>query len=52
MIFRLWESVLDYLKGTAYWARLQPLLALLSIYLTAIVLAYQYLQWQYGLTPP
>jgi len=52
MIFRLWESVLDYVKGTPYWARLQPLVALLSIYLTAVVLAYQYIQWQYGLTPP
>jgi len=38
MIFRLWENVLDYVKGTPYWARLQPLVALLSIYLTAVVL--------------
>jgi hypothetical protein len=52
MIFRLWESVLDYVKGTPYWSRLQPLFALLSLYLTAAVLAYQYIAWQYGLTPP
>jgi hypothetical protein len=51
VIFRVWESVLDYVKGTPFWSRLQPLFAILSLYLTTIVLAYQYIQWQYGLTP-
>lgn len=52
MILRLWDTLLAYLRERPYWSRIQPLLTLLSLYLMAIVLGYQYIQWQYGLSPP
>src|SRR6266850_3841074 len=52
MLFEMWNTVTDYFKGKPYWPAIQGLFTLLSLYLTASVLAYQYLRWQYGLEPP
>ncbi len=51
MLFDLWQTIADYFKGKPYWSSIQSLFTLLSLYLTASVLAYQYLRWQYGLEP-
>jgi hypothetical protein len=44
-------TIKEYFKDKPYWPAIQGLLTLLSLYLTASVLAYEYLRWQYGLEP-
>lgn len=41
-----------YFKGKTYWPRLEPILTLIFLYILTIVLAYQYVQWQYHFSPP
>src|SRR5215510_2749381 len=51
MLFDLWKIFTDYFKEKSYWPAIKGLFSLLSMYLTAVVLAYEYLHWQYGLQP-
>lgn len=52
MLFKLIDAVIGYVKESAAWPLLRPLLAVLSLYVTALVLVYQYVEWQYRLSPP
>jgi hypothetical protein len=52
MLLELWNTITDYFKDEPYWQSIKGLFTLLSLYLTASVLAYEYLRWQYGLEPP
>jgi len=51
MIFKLWETVIGYFKEKPYWSKIQPLLTLISLYIVAEVLAYQFIEWQYRISP-
>ena len=44
--------VTEYFKDKPYWPAIKGLFTLLSLYVSATVLAYEYLHWQYGLEPP
>ncbi len=46
----IWDLITGYFRGKPYWARLQPVFALLSFYLGGQALAYQYVESQYQLT--
>ncbi len=52
MLFKLLDVILGYAKETPAWPILRPVAALVSLYLTALVLAYQFIEWQYRLSPP
>jgi hypothetical protein len=52
MLSELWNTITEYFRAKPYWPAIQGLFTLLSLYLTASVLAYEYLRWQYGLEPP
>jgi hypothetical protein len=47
----LLKPLTEYFKGKPYWSAIQPALTLLSLYIAASVLAYEYLQAQYSLAP-
>jgi hypothetical protein len=51
MIFKLWDAIVSYFQGKPYWSKIQPAFTLISLYLTVQVLAYQYVEWRYGLSP-
>jgi hypothetical protein len=51
MILKLWEAIGSYLRDKPYWSKIQPAFTLITLYLTIQLLAYQYVQWRYGLTP-
>jgi len=52
MLFKLLDIVLGYARDTPAWPVLRPAAALLSLYVTALVLVYQFVEWQYRLSPP
>ena len=45
------ELLLDYLKQKPYWPLLQPVVTLVSLYVVACIVAYQYIEWRYHFTP-
>lgn len=51
MVFKFWQTIVNYFSKKPYWAKIQPLFTLLSLYLIAQVLAYQFIQWQYRISP-
>jgi hypothetical protein len=51
MVGEIWRTLVGYLEKQPYWARLQPVLLFGFIYVGVAVTAYQYVQWQYGLSP-
>jgi hypothetical protein len=51
-VFKLWEALESYFKDKPYWATIRPAFGLFSIYLVALVTVYQYVQWQYRISPP
>jgi hypothetical protein len=51
MILQFWEAIVSHLRQTPYWSRIQLPLSLVSLYLLAATLAYQYIAWRYGITP-
>jgi hypothetical protein len=51
MLFDLWKTITEYFKEKPYWPAIKGLFSLFSMYFTAVVLAYEYLHWQYGLQP-
>ncbi|MHC4066428.1 MAG: hypothetical protein ACYSUI_18280, partial [Planctomycetota bacterium] len=46
------DLVLSYLKEQSYWRLLQPLLAFGAAYVVVQALTYEYLQFEYGFSPP
>lgn len=52
MLTKLWELLLEYVKEKGYWAALRPAVLVGGAFVGAQVLAFQYLQWQYGFAPP
>lgn len=52
MLLKLWEATEAYFRDKAYWTLLRPLFGLISIYLVALVTVYEYIQWQYRVSPP
>jgi hypothetical protein len=52
MLLQFWEAIVSHLRQTPYWSKLQAPLTLVSLYLLATTLAYQYIAWRYGITPP
>ena len=51
MLFKLLDVVVGYLKETPAWPVIRPVAALVSLYVTALVLVYQFVEWQYRLSP-
>ncbi|MCP4663430.1 MAG: hypothetical protein GY856_49200 [bacterium] len=51
MIFKLWDTFVDYFKEKEYWEKVQPIFALVSLYLISVVLAYQSIQWRHRFSP-
>jgi hypothetical protein len=51
MILKLWDAIGGYLRDKPYWSKIQPAFTLITLYLTVQVLAYQYVEWRYGLSP-
>lgn len=51
MIIKFWQTILDYFKAKPYWTRIQPVFVLLTLYIVAELMAYQYIQWQYRISP-
>jgi hypothetical protein len=51
MLFKLLDIVVGYVRETPAWPVLRPVAALLSLYVTALVLVYQFVEWQYRLSP-
>jgi hypothetical protein len=51
MIGEIWRALAGYLEKQPYWARLQPVLLFGFVYVGVAVTVYQYVQWQYGLSP-
>jgi hypothetical protein len=52
MLFKLVDAMAGYVKESPAWPVLRPVFALLSLYVTALVLVYQFVEWQYRLSPP
>jgi len=51
LILDFWNTIVAYFKDKPYWSRIQPIITLLSLYLIALILAYQYLIWQFHFSP-
>jgi hypothetical protein len=52
MLFKLIDAIAGYVKESPAWPVLRPVFALVSLYVTALVLVYQFVEWQYRLSPP
>jgi hypothetical protein len=48
VLTELWNTLRDYFKDKPYWPSVQWLFTLVSLFLTASILGYQYLRWEYG----
>jgi hypothetical protein len=51
MVLKLWETIFQYFSEKPYWATIRPFFTLLSLYIITVVLAYQYIEWQYHISP-
>ena len=51
MIFKIWETIIGYVREKPYWSKIQPFCVLFSLYIMTGVLGYQYIQWQYQFSP-
>ena len=51
MLFKIWDEIRKHLSEKPYWAKLKPFFTFLSAYGAAHVLTYQYLEWQYHISP-
>lgn len=47
MLSELWKTLLEYLKRTPYWDRIEPVALAGFLYVGVSVVVFQYLQWQY-----
>src|SRR5262245_16023768 len=50
MLDKVLETVLDYLKRTPYWSRIEPWTLAAFLYAGVIVCAFEYVRWRYGVT--
>ena len=51
MLGEIWKRLFAYLERQPYWATIEPLLLAGFLYVAALVLTYQYVQWQYHYVP-
>jgi hypothetical protein len=51
MISKLLEFIFAYVKGKPYWAKLEPVAVLISLYVISIVFTFEYVQWRYHFSP-
>jgi hypothetical protein len=51
MIGEIWKRLFAYLERQPYWAKIEPFLLAGFLYIAALVLTYQYVQWQYHYVP-
>jgi hypothetical protein len=51
MIEKFIELIVGRLKSLSSWPLIEPVVTLLSLYVLAIIIAYQYIQWRYHFTP-
>jgi hypothetical protein len=51
MISKLLEFIFAYLKAKPYWARLEPVALLVSLYVISVVFTFEYVQWRYHFSP-
>jgi len=51
MIDRFIDLLISTVKDKAWWPLAQPIVTLLSLYVMAGVIAYQYIEWRYNFTP-
>jgi hypothetical protein len=51
LILDLWNTIIGYFKEKPYWTHIQPLFTLLSLYFISLVLAYQFIEWQFHFSP-
>src|SRR5262245_51821389 len=49
MLSELWKTLLDYLRRTPWWPWLEPLFLVGFLYAGLAVVAFQYVQWRYGI---
>lgn len=50
MLLNFWETILNYLKEKPYWIKIQPIATIFSLYLIAVIMAYQYIKWEYNIS--
>jgi hypothetical protein len=51
MLGEVWKRLFGYLERQPYWSKLEPVLLAGLLYVAALVLTYQYVQWQYHYAP-
>ena len=51
MFGEIWKRLFAYLERQPYWSKLEPILLIGLLYVAALVLTYQYVQWQYHYAP-
>lgn len=51
MIAKFIELLVSTLKKASFWPLIEPIFTLVSLYVLAIVIAYQFVQWRYKFTP-
>lgn len=52
MLDKIWGMILDWLKEQPFWPKVQTTLIAVCVWLGAEILAYQYIQWRYQVSPP
>src|SRR6185369_284750 len=51
MISKFVDVIVSELKTKSFWPLIEPIFTLLYLYVLAVVIAYQYVQWRYHFTP-
>ena len=51
MISTFIDLIVSQLKKKSFWPLIEPIFTLLSLYVLAVVIAYQFVQWRYHFTP-
>jgi hypothetical protein len=49
MLEKLGQWILDYLKEKPFWARVRPFVVLAAVGVAALIAAYKYVEWRYGI---
>jgi len=47
VVSELWNTLLEYLRRTPYWSKIEPVALAAFLYVGVSVVAFQYLQWRY-----
>ncbi len=51
MFSEFFDLLFGYFKGKPYWSWIEPLLTFVALYVSTLVLAYKYIEWQYHYSP-